>query len=70
MGGQRSRTAWASFSPSMLPGMLTSLNSRESQGEIPAGLLLRPHRPPRASRSLLLDDLDSKQSQQWVRPPR
>ena len=28
-GGQRLRTAWVSFSPSMLPGMLMSVNSRE-----------------------------------------
>ena len=27
MGGQRSRTAWASFSPSMLPGRLMSVNN-------------------------------------------
>jgi hypothetical protein len=31
MGGQRSRTAWASFSPSMLPGMLMSV---KKQGDI------------------------------------
>jgi hypothetical protein len=32
IGGQRSRTAWASFSPSMLPGMLMSVNSTEMSG--------------------------------------
>jgi hypothetical protein len=29
MGGQHSRTVWANFSPSMLPGMSISVNNTE-----------------------------------------
>lgn len=60
MGGQRSRTAQANFSPSMLPGKSMSVNSKEISGRDSSSVRVASLK---GHEICFLDDFDSKHPQ-------
>jgi hypothetical protein len=66
MGGQHSRTVWASSSPSMLPGMSISVNNTEISSRNSSRATASSALPASGREACFLDNANSKHSQQRI----
>ena len=64
IGGQRSRTEWANFSPSMLPGMLISVKSKVISVLDSSRITASSGPALNRNETGFLDDLDGEHPQQ------